>query len=128
MQSVILITEKGYGIQRLTNLIAPLDCTIEEQSPTTVLIRNTSSHAWIRLDDKVMFDYESDELEEILAAVPDPEFYVLESSDLLFIKGMLQGLGKNKGILVDNDHGDILTGSEFTQRLQDDPNWDWRNS
>ena len=51
-----------------------------------------------------------------------------EFSDIHFGKKVLTHIVNNESYMVDNDHGDIMSGADFVKRIHGEPDWDWRIS
>ena len=71
-------------------------------------------------------EMEPDRLQQIMASVSEPIFYTVDFSDIDFCKGVLALLVDDPLVLVDNDHGVLLVGSDFVRLLHERPDWDWR--
>ncbi len=67
----------------------------------------------------------------IRALLPNLRFFMARYRSWLafrnFLQEFLEGWREDLGELwIDDDYGEIWKGTEFLQRLQIDPNWDWR--
>ena len=51
----------------------------------------------------------------------------IDYSDVELAKALLQQIADDSDLIVDNDFGTILTGSDFVARCKTDPDWDWRS-
>lgn len=73
-------------------------------------------------------EYDALDIERILELVSNPVFFVLEFNDFEFGKKVLERILDTDGLAVDNDHGEILAGRDFAERMRRNRNWDWRKT
>ena len=56
----------------------------------------------------------------------DPVFYGVDFSDIILCRRVLLAIADDPRLLIDNDHGVVLTGTDFVHVLRSRPEWDWR--
>jgi hypothetical protein len=95
-------------------------------SEARIIINSGDRYIAINLDDYITEEYDEQELNRILQFIRQPRFFLIEFSHLDFLKEILPFCVYENGFLIDNDHGDILSGREFLLKLRQNPGWDWR--
>ena len=122
-QSVVFITDGSMSIDKLKSKFEP---HFEQcfSSPSRVVLKSGGYYVAINADDDILEHYEPTELENI--ALKNPRFYLIEFNDFILLKKLLPLVADDSRIWVDNDHGDILQGSLFVNRVKQQPTWDWR--
>ncbi|MBM3223048.1 MAG: hypothetical protein FJZ47_04495 [Candidatus Tectomicrobia bacterium] len=125
METVIIIRD---GRRDATELIARLgtDVRIEKLPDGRFFVEDAPYHLWLGHDDAILNEYAEEELRTVREGVTAPVPFVCEFSDMAFGKRILGRILCGESCLVDNDHGNIVTGKEFVERLQYEPGWDWR--
>jgi len=78
-----------------------------------------------RLDDPETY-YDHADLSLVASIVGDYAAYTLDYTDIRTVKEALDRLETQWRCVIDNDHGVIAAGREFTARMRQDPDWDWR--
>jgi hypothetical protein len=71
-------------------------------------------------------DYDPTQLGHVRGIVGDYAAYTLDYSDIETIKNAIGLLASRWRCVIDNDHGLIAEGREFTNRMTRAPDWDWR--
>ena len=122
-QSVVFITDGSMSIDKLKSKFEPYfeQCFSSE---SRIVLKSGGNYVAINADDDMMEHYEDAELEDI--ALSNPRFYLIEFNDFIFLKKLLPLVADDSRIWVDNDHGDILQGPLFVNRVKQYPTWDWR--
>ena len=125
METVIIIRD---GRSEVTELFARIgnDVCVKKLPDGRFFVEDASWHLWLGRDDTIFDEYEEDEIKVVQERVTNPIPFVCEFSEMEFGKRILGRILCGESCLVDNDHGDILTGKEFVERLQTEPGWDWR--
>ena len=60
--------------------------------------------------------------------LPDTCCLILEhSGGLRLVKQVLEVIGNDPEVTIDNEFGTVLSGDAFIARLKADPDWDWRS-
>jgi hypothetical protein len=77
-------------------------------------------------NDSVSEELDPEHMVRIRSMIPAPVFYSVDFSDIAFCRRVLTVIADDASLLVDNDHGVLLTGQEFVRVLRSQPNWDWR--
>jgi len=91
-------------------------CVVEEHDTRVYLARNPYAPT----------ELEPQELEEIRAVIPNPIFYTLDFTDILLCRSVLETIANDPRLLIDNDHGVRLSGTDFIRMLRSQRDWDWR--
>ena len=122
-QSVVFITDESMSIDKLKSKFEPYfeHCFSSE---SRVVLKSGGNYVTINADNDIIEHYEQAELEEI--ALKNLRFYLIEFNDFIFLKKILPLVVDDSRIWIDNDHGDILHGSQFVNRVNQYPRWDWR--
>jgi len=122
-QSVVFITDGSMSIDKLKSKFEPYfeQCFSSE---SRVVFKSGGNYVAINADDDIIEHYENAELENI--ALSNPRFYLIEFNDFIFLKKLLPLVADDSRIWIDNDHGDILQGPQFVNRVKQHPTWDWR--
>jgi hypothetical protein len=51
---------------------------------------------------------------------------MIDHSDIDFVKKVIEIVADAPAIIIDNDFGTVLPGSEFVDRCRTEKGWDWR--
>ena len=125
MESVIVVAPNGYDDHlkaRLTN-----NWNVAEGAGGSWVVVEGPNRVYVSRNDSVRDELESsDRLERITATIQEPTFYTVDFSDLDLCRRVLASLVDDSKLLVDNDHGVLLSGSEFVRVLRSQVDWDWR--
>ena len=124
MEAVIIVTSPGNGIDFMSRLEQAGKVTVEPNG--IVVVTSEASRIYVVQDNAVRDEFEPEELRLIAALIQVPIFYLLEFSDLMFCKKVLEIAANDPKLMVDNDHGTILPGNEFVRILRNNQGWDWR--
>lgn len=125
MGSVIVITNKEWSATRFAE-IAKLRWEISGLDEHHCVVGNGQMHVIINADQTINNDYDDEEIAAVLEMVPEPKFFIFEFNDFEFGKEVLEELADASDIAVDDDHGNILIGTEFCSRIRNNVSYDWR--
>ncbi len=125
MNSLIFIAPQGYSIAQFTER-ARQRWAIREESEDHCIIEDGVRHTILSRDSGVRNEYDDEELATVLAVMPRPEFFTFEFNDFDYGKEVAAELVDDRAIMVDDDHGKIMGGAEFSNTLRETPDWDWR--
>lgn len=124
MESVVIVAPKECTLEHLRRRI-PTGYAVGDASDGRLIIQSAGRRAYFGVDARVVDDLEPEVAARIKEAVATPVFFVLDYSDIALCKELLATLADRPDVLVDNDHGVVVPGSEFVQRLRREPEWDW---
>ncbi len=68
----------------------------------------------------------SQELRSFFDEAGDANFFLLDYSDLGFVKKVLPVIADNHRIVIDNEFGTVMRGNDFVEKLRTNSNWNWR--
>lgn len=124
MESVIIVAPHDYEAELVARLerLGRLKPAVEG----VYVFEDRGSRVYLTRDDGVRNEYEPEKLEAFLKVFPEPIFYGLDFSDIVLCRRALAEIADDSKLLVDNDHGVVLPGSEFVRLLRSRPDWDWR--
>jgi hypothetical protein len=125
MESVIVVAPNGYDAHlkaRLANSWA-----VVEGAGGAWVIVDGPNRVYVSRNDSVRNEWESERLERITGTIQEPTFYTVDFSDLGLGRRVLSSCVDDPNLLVDNDHGVVLSGSEFVRVLRSQVDWDWRD-
>jgi hypothetical protein len=112
MDSVHIISPRKITLQDLRPILSQ-HWAVEDTAYGDLVVRGSSSRVYISND-------------------PNPEppetcSLILEhSGGLELLKQVLEVIGNDPGITIDNEFGTVLPGDAFVARLRFEPDWDWR--
>jgi hypothetical protein len=124
MESVIIAAPCAYDLELKTRL--------EQLGPVgigaagVVFIEDGRSRVYVTRNDAVGSELEPERLKLITSTIREPIFYTIDFSDIAFCRKVLSAIADDPRLLVDNDHGVLLTGDEFVRVLRSQTDWDWR--
>jgi hypothetical protein len=125
METIIIVAPVDVMIDKFINIV-PDSYKKEKQSDSSYLISSETSHCWIEYDEEIESFYDEDEMKIVKMYIQNPKYFTCEFSDIDFGKEMLSIIIFDDKLVIDNDHGDIMTGGDFKRKLRDEPDWDWR--
>ena len=130
MQGIVLIAPRGTTVSEFADVLRKEKYTVEVRSPEDLFLESGSRRIYIYSEDvdTDLDEYNRDEQTAILTIISNPIFYSVDFSDLAFLKEVLCKIAARPDLIIDNDHGNILRGTDFVRRLQENPDWDWRPS
>lgn len=91
-----------------------------------LVIDGPSSRVYLARDDRIREELEPEALEQLASTMTSPVFYALDFSDIDLCRRVVACIADDPALVVDTDHGLILPGPAFVQRLRTSPGWDWR--
>lgn len=124
MESVIIAAPFGYDEQLKMRLVRVGEAT--PGAGGVLVIDDGKSRVYVGRNDDLRDEFESDQLELIMSTIPEPTFYSVDFVDIALCRRVLEAIADDPELLVDNDHGVLLTGSEFVRVLRSRSDWDWR--
>lgn len=122
MESVIVVSPHPLSFSRLLD---PAVAT-SINGDGTVVVERDGERVYISECASIRAEFESEPLASLLAMVAANHFYAIDFSDISLCKHVLLATCDNAALVVDNDHGVMMPGDRFAQRLRDLPDWDWR--
>jgi hypothetical protein len=125
MESVIIIADRDWEFEATLRTLPPA-YAVTALADRQVLIERGGCRAYLGPDPRVAGELEPDEEARIRLRIAEPVFYTLDFSDISLCKELLMAIADRHELLIDNDHGVLLPGSEFVRRLQAQKQWDWR--
>ncbi len=125
MQSIVVITPPNITLKYFMKKL-DLYYQIDVVSDDRIVINDGGRYIAINLDDYITEEYDEKELDIISQIIEQPKFFLIEFTHLDLLKEVIPFCVDEPGFLVDNDHGDILSGQQFLLKLKKNPAWDWR--
>ncbi len=125
MNSVVIIAPQSNSVQRFVD-IARTKWKVSDENDVHCLIENEAMHVIINTDDNIKNDYDLEEMALILRRISDPKFFIFEFNDFQYGKEVLAELVNSEDLLIDDDHGNVMSGKAFSSYLRKNPNFDWR--
>jgi hypothetical protein len=84
------------------------------------------STVYVRRDDAVSAELGPKRLARLVASLQNPIFFTADFSDIVACRQLLESVADDPELRVSNDHGVIVSGSDFVRLLRERPGWDWR--
>jgi len=125
MQSIVVITPPNITLKSFVDKLG-LYYDVDTVSDDRIVINDGKRYIAINLDGYITGEYDEEELKIISQSIKQPKFFLIEFSHFDLLKEVLPFCAEAPGFLIDNDHGDILSGWEFLSKLKKNPRWDWR--
>jgi hypothetical protein len=125
MESIIIVAKRGFELEQLRRAI-PSEFSVDEAANGRIVIERDGRRAYLGTDALVVDELEPEEASRLLRMMPDPIFYTLDFSDISLCKELLIAIADRSDVIVDNDHGVVLPGSEYVRILRSQIDWDWR--
>ena len=124
MESVIIVAPRNYD----SMLRARLDRLgpIRVSASGEWIVEDGKSRAYLARNDSVSDELEPERLKAIVSKVANPIFDTIDFSDISLCKIVMLALVDDSELLVDDDHGRLLSGTDFVRELTRRPEWDWR--
>lgn len=126
MDSVIIVTRRGVDLDQLRRTIPPT-YSVDDAANERIVIESVGRRAYLGADARIADEMEPEEASRILGMIPEPTFYTLDFSDISLCKELLLVIADRSDVLIDNDHGVVLSGSDFVRVLRSQRDWDWRS-
>lgn len=92
----------------------------------TLVVESAGVRVYITEAMDIQDEYDAEDLARILSVIPTPRFYAVDFNDIGLCKRVLLAVADDAAVVVDNDHGVILSGDHFAERLRAAMDWDWR--
>ena len=124
MESVIIVTP--YNFDEIFKARIPRKYNVEKGALGNLVISDGWTRLWLSQDESILNTLDDAGLEKVINMFRDPIFYTLDFSDIKFCREVLLAIVDDPAILVDNDHGVMMSGPEFVHFLCGKPDWDWR--
>ena len=124
METVIIAAPLAYDLEIKKRLGEVGVVTTTEDG--TLVFEDGKSRVYISRNDAVRDEFEPERLGLIVNTIAQPVFYSVDFSDITTCRKVLAAIVDNPSIMVDNDHGVALKGSEFVKLLRSNHEWDWR--
>lgn len=124
MESLIIVAPCAYDAElkaRLSRIWRVTETTSGGSS-----IEDGGVRVYVSRNDSVAEDLEPEVRARIAAATASPAFYTVDFSDLQLCRRVLLAIADDPQLLIDNDHGVLLSGADFVRVLRSQPDWDWR--
>jgi hypothetical protein len=125
MESVVVIAPRVYDDEFRARLASHPSLAPTGEG-NVVVLDDGKTRVYVAHNDYAFQEMDPERLQQITASVNEPVFYTVDFSDIKFCKGVLTLLVDDPLLLVDNDHGVLLAGSDFVRLLNERPDWDWR--
>src|SRR3954468_9866786 len=125
MDSIIIVAGCGFDLGQLRRAIPPT-FSVNDAANDCIVIESGGRRAYLGADPRIPGEMEPEEASRILTLISEPTFYTLDFSDITLCKELLLAIADRSDILIDNDHGVLLPGSEFVRVLRSQGDWDWR--
>jgi hypothetical protein len=127
MDSVIIVTRRSFEFEQLRQAI-PATYRVDDAGNDRVVIESGGRRAYLGPDARIVDEMEPEEASRIADMIPEPIFYTLDFSDISLGKELLVAIADRGDVVIDNDHGVVLSGSEFVRLLRSHGDWDWRRA
>ncbi len=124
MESVIIAAPFAYDAELKARLERIGSVTTAAEG--VLVLDGGSSRVYVSRNHAVYDEFEPERRALITSTIPDPIFYSIDFSDIALCRTVLEVIADDPKLLVDNDHGVLLSGSEFVRVLRSQPDWDWR--
>ena len=126
MEGVVIAVRAGTTLTRFADLLRGQEWQVDLRSEDELVVESGERHAYIIRDDGLASEYDGADIMRVLLHVSNPIFLTLEFNDIDFAKDILELIGNAPDLVIDNDHGDILPGTDFIKRVRENRAWDWR--
>ncbi|MET4073238.1 hypothetical protein [Hymenobacter sp. UYCo722] len=132
MESVMLIADNS-------ELLPVFKSTLKSVFPTAaisdiggrpgfVLELSSRGRIWVEVENDSLesIGWEDFEIELIIRKFPSTRYvYSIAYHSIEVVKQVIVSIANNDQVLVDNDCGDLLVGSELVARILHNPGWNW---
>jgi len=125
MEAVTLIVPHGYDLEVNAKLPSAGDVSRGGSDPFAV--ESGGARVYVVQNPHAFEELDPEGLRQIRSVIPDPVFYSVDYSDLDLCERVLVALADDAALLVDNDHGVVLSGAAFVEEIRARPGWDWRS-
>lgn len=111
METLAIQSKKPFSLGELMETLSK-HWRVEPSTDDTLAVHGSDSRIYI---------YQEHESNDI-----DVFKLLVDYSDVQFVKAVLEKIADDPELIVDNDFGTVLSGSEFVARSKADPDWNWR--
>jgi hypothetical protein len=132
MESVMLIADNPDLLpvfRRTLESVFPADTIFDICGrPGFVIELSSRSRIWVEVenDNLESIGWEDFEIELIIRKFPSTlNVYSIAYHSIEVVKQVIVSIADNDQVLVDNDCGDLLVGSELVARIINNPHWNW---
>ncbi len=116
MQSVIIIGDENLSIDRIEEIEYDGFVEINRVEDMNLLtLEFSGGRVYLDYNEKIALDYDEEEIECI--SIKNPKFIVIRYSSNEVLKKLLNKLYIFKGLLVDDDMGNIVDLESFLDKL-----------
>lgn len=126
MRDVVVALPKGTGLPELNQALAasPFEVVGLSEGRLSVLL-NGEVVQFVQ-DQSLSEHYGEPEEQALLATLGnEPNLFLVNFKSTTSLGQVLAYTVDRPDALVDNDFGDIESGSDFVQRFREKPDWDW---
>jgi hypothetical protein len=126
MESIMVAAPRQYDDEfrsRLQSL-----GTVQDAAEGGLVFDDGTSRVYVTRNDFARDELEPEELERLQSMIATPVFYAVDFSDIRLVRKVMEAIADDPDLVVDNDHGVLMPGSEFVELLRRRPDWDWRSS
>jgi len=124
METVIVVAPQGY--EKTLRSRIPDRYRVTDGSRGTTVIEDGAKRIYLWESSRVVDEFAPEERAIATQGIQSPDFYLIDFHDIGFCRDLLLAIADDPAIIVDNNQGTILPGSEFARLLRERPNWDWR--
>ena len=124
MESVIIVAPRDYHDRFRARI--PAKYKASEGAGGALVVEDGRSRIYIGKNDAVRDELDAGKLKTVAAVTAAPSFYTVDFTDLAFCRDILIAVADDPDVLVDNDHGVLLSGTDFVRVLRSQRDWDWR--
>jgi hypothetical protein len=112
MDTIAIMSNKPFSLDTLKETLSKR-WPVETSVYGAVVVGDSSSRVYI---------YEDDESKDVNVFTLWVDYTSVE-----LVKAVLEDIADDPELIVDNDFGTVLSGSEFVARCRAEPDWNWRD-
>jgi hypothetical protein len=124
MESVMIATPREYGGELVSHL--QTIGAVERTADGGFAVDDGKSRVYVTRNTAAPEELEPERLEHIRSVIATPLFYSVDFSDIALCRRVLELIADDPTVVVDNDHGLMLSGADFVRLLRKRRDWDWR--
>ncbi len=124
MESVVIVVPHTYDAEFMVRLSRTW--RVMDTAGGGAAIEDGGSRVYVSRNDAVAEDMDPEARARIAATIRQPVFYTVDFSDIDLCRRVLVAIADDPRLLVENDHGVLITGADFVGVLRSQPDWDWR--
>lgn len=125
MESVVIVTPTDYHAHFRARIPKPYKTT--ESSTDTIVIEDGHNRIYLTKQQSMRDELDATQLATIDTTMTNPIFYTVDFTDIDFCRAVLLAVADDPHVLVNNDHGLLLSGADFALLLRERHSWDWRH-